>query len=131
MSKPAPAPGKSRAPAGRVSVLSSAPRLVSSLAKVASPDGFVDTEGDQYERGRKEHPAGMTTARPQKVSERAQQIEAAHAQANCKPGILLGQACSDDQGQSAEEPADRTEMQERRHEPLDRTCHPLVREKLH
>jgi hypothetical protein len=37
--------------------------------------------------------------------------------------------CSSDQGESAEEPVERAELQEYRHEPSDRGGCPLVREK--
>ena len=43
---------------------------------VASATGFVDTEGDQNERGCHEHPARMKAARPPKVSESAKQVKA-------------------------------------------------------
>ena len=53
-------------------------RPISDLAKVASAAGFVDTEDDQNERCCHEHPAWMTTTRPPKVAESAQQVGAAN-----------------------------------------------------
>ena len=71
----------------------------------------------------------MTAARRPKVADSAIQVEAADEQASREPGVLLEPTCSGDQCQSAEEPADRAEMQEQRHEPSDRSGYPLVRER--
>src|SRR5262245_42466943 len=99
----------------------------SDLPKVASANGFVDTEGDQNERDCHEHPARMRAARYPKVSDSAIQVEAANEQAGREPCVLPEPACCGHQGQSAEEPADRTEMQEQRRESSDRSGYPRVR----
>src|ERR1700730_5981954 len=99
------------------------------MAKGASAAGFVDTEDDQYERSWHEHPAGVKAARHPKVAERAIQVETSNEQASREPCVLLEPECSGHQGESAEEPGDRAEMQEPRHEPSERSGHPLVRKK--
>src|SRR5260370_29348316 len=70
----------------------------------------------------------MKAARHPKVAERAIQVETSNEQASREPRVLLEPECSGDQGESAEEPGDRAEMQEPRHEPSDWSGHPLVRE---
>jgi hypothetical protein len=47
-----------------------------------SAAGFVNTKDDQNDRGRREHPARMATARRPKVGGSAKQIEAANKQAS-------------------------------------------------
>ena len=64
-------------------------RPVSHLAKVASAAGFVDTEDDQNERNRHQHPAGMTTARSPKVADSTIQVGAADEQAGREPRVPL------------------------------------------
>jgi hypothetical protein len=93
---------------------------------VASAAEFADTEDDQNERGCHEHPARMATARRPKVAESTKKVEAANEYTSCEPCVLLEAVCSGDQGEPAEEPADRAEMQEQRHEPSDRSgCLPV------
>src|SRR5262249_48130150 len=71
----------------------------------------------------------MRAARYPKVTDSAIQVEAANEQAGCEPCVLPEPACCGHQGQSAEEPADRAEMQERRRESSDRSGYPRVRKK--
>ena len=71
----------------------------------------------------------MTAARPPKVAESAKQVGAANEQASREPGFPIEPDCSGDQGEAAEEPDDRAEMQEQRHEPCDRSGRPPVGEK--
>src|SRR5262249_26688243 len=98
-------------------------------AEGASANGFVDTEGDQNERDCHKHPPRMRAARYPKVGDSAIQVEAANKQAGCEPCVLPEPACCGHQGQSAEEPADRAEMQERWRESSDRSGYPRAREK--
>src|ERR1700730_7418129 len=64
-----------------------------------------------------------------KVAESAIQVETSNEQASREPCVLLEPHCRGDRGESAEEPGDRAEMQERQHVPSDRSGYPLVREK--
>src|SRR5262249_3651586 len=59
------------------------------VARAASAARCVDTEDDQNERKRVEHPARMTTARRPKVAEGAIQVGAADEQARRQPCLLL------------------------------------------
>jgi hypothetical protein len=99
------------------------------MAKGASASGFVDTQDDQHEGNCHEHPTRMKAARHPKVPDRAIQVETSNEQASCEPCVLLEPESSGDQGESAEEPGDRAEMQKPRHEPSDRSGRALVREK--
>src|SRR5258708_17548736 len=64
----------------------------------ASAAEFADSEGDQNERGRHEHPAWMTTAGSPKVAERAKQVGAADEQACREPGVPIEPEGRGDQG---------------------------------
>ena len=91
--------------------------------------GSADAVDDENERDGVEHPARMTTARRPKVAE-VEQVGAADEQARRQPRLLLERVCSDDQGEAADEPVERAELQEQRHEPSDRSGDPPVRELL-
>src|SRR6266446_1073675 len=104
-------------------------RATASDGEGASAPGSVDAEGYQNECDRVEHPANMSTARRPKVAERPIQIGAADKQAGREPCVLLEPDCCGDQGESAEKPVERAEMQQPRHDPSDRSGHPFVREK--
>jgi hypothetical protein len=84
-----------------------------------SVNGLADTEGDQNQRNGHQHPTGVEAARPPKVTESAKQKEAADEYAGREPRVPLQPSSGGDQSQSAEEPADRTEMQQQRHQPSD------------
>src|ERR1700730_247414 len=101
----------------------------SDLATVASAAGFVGAVDDEYQRNCIEHPAGMTTARRPKVAESAIQVRAADEQGSRESCVRREPVCGGDQGEPAEEPVERSEVQEPRHEPSDRRAHPSVREK--
>src|SRR5262249_32449349 len=54
-----------------------------------SVKGLADTEGDQNQRHSHQHPTGREAARPPKVTESAEQVEAADEYADREPHIPL------------------------------------------
>src|SRR5262245_59917556 len=68
----------------------------------------------------------QTSVRHPKVAEGAKQVEAADEKAGREPCVMPEPVCSDDQGESAEQPSDRAEVQEQRNESSDRSPYPRV-----
>jgi hypothetical protein len=78
----------------------------------------------QAERGSINDPARVPPSGGPEVAEGGEQIRASHQQARCQPGLRPRRAGGHDQREAPDEPVEGAELQQDRHQPLNRRVDP-------